>query len=111
VQILNIRDENDLLGAERADLRRAEECVEVETVTSTAMLGKSKVAEAPVIMIVSVVLDPGQTRPSACRVSAGQKVNGLTDPSVERVKQVLDLTAWSELTTKVVLAYVVLIWA
>jgi hypothetical protein len=36
----------------------------------------------------SVVLDPGQTRPSACRVSAGQKVNRLTDPLVECGKQV-----------------------
>jgi hypothetical protein len=35
-------------------------------------------------LIFSVVLDPGQTRPSMDRVSMGRKVNGLTDPSVER---------------------------
>jgi hypothetical protein len=46
---------------------------------------------AYLVTTASVVLDPGQTCPSACRVSAGQKVNGLTDLSVERVKQVLGL--------------------
>jgi hypothetical protein len=32
----------------------------------------------------SVALDPGQTRPSMGQVGMGRKVNGLTDPSVER---------------------------
>jgi hypothetical protein len=35
----------------------------------------------------SVALDPGQTHPSMGQVDMGQKVNGLTDPSVELVEQ------------------------
>jgi hypothetical protein len=38
------------------------------------------------VALTSVGLDLGQTRPSMGHVSMGQKVNGLTDPSVERCR-------------------------